>query len=62
MFSLAINQNKLILHSRSFGIVLWEIITLGHVPYSPMNNQQVISLITSTRGTLEKPFQCTQAL
>ncbi|CAF4224009.1 unnamed protein product, partial [Rotaria magnacalcarata] len=45
----------------SFGIVLWEIITLGHVPYSPMNNQQVISLITTTRGTLEKPIQCTQA-
>ncbi|CAF3673918.1 unnamed protein product [Rotaria socialis] len=46
----------------SFGIVLWEIITLGHVPYSPMSNQQVISLITTTRGTLEKPIQCTQAL
>ncbi|CAF3612663.1 unnamed protein product [Rotaria sordida] len=46
----------------SFGIVLWEIITLGQVPYSPLNNQQVISLITTTRGTLEKPIQCTQAL
>jgi len=43
----------------SFGIVLWEIITLGQVPYSPLNNQQVISLITTTRGTLEKPVQCT---
>ncbi|CAF3364520.1 unnamed protein product [Rotaria sp. Silwood1] len=46
----------------SFGIVLWEIITLGQVPYSPLNNQQVISLITTTRGTLEKPIQCTQIL
>ncbi|CAF0811487.1 unnamed protein product [Adineta steineri] len=46
----------------SFGIVLWEIITLGQVPYSPMNNQQVITLITSTRGTLQKPVQCTQTL
>jgi hypothetical protein len=48
--------------SRSFGIVLWEIITLGQVPYSPLNNQQVISLITTTQGTLEKPVQCTETL
>ena len=47
---------------RSFGIVLWEIITLGQVPYSPLNNQQVVSLITTTRGTLEKPNHCTNAL
>ena len=46
----------------SFGIVVWEIITLGQVPYSPLNNQQVISLITTTRGTLEKPVQCTDNL
>ncbi|UJR27566.1 hypothetical protein I4U23_008847 [Adineta vaga] len=46
----------------SFGIVMWEIITLGQVPYSPLNNQQVISLVTTTRGTLQKPIQCTQTL
>ncbi|CAF0803469.1 unnamed protein product [Adineta ricciae] len=46
----------------SFGIVMWEIITLGQVPYSPLNNQQVISLVTTTRGTLQKPTQCTQTL
>jgi hypothetical protein len=55
-------KNKRQRNFRSFGIVLWEIITLGQVPYSPLNNQQVISLITTTRGTLDKPIQCTQAL
>lgn len=50
------------LNLRSFGIVLWEIITLGQVPYTALNNQQVISLVTVARGTLEKPIQCTQAL
>lgn len=55
-------QLFMIMFFRSFGIVLWEIITLGQVPYSPLSNQQVISLVTTTRGTLEKPNQCTQNL
>ncbi|CAF1641388.1 unnamed protein product, partial [Didymodactylos carnosus] len=46
---------------RSFGIVLWEIITLGQAPYQGMNNQQVVTYV-SNGSLLEKPKFCTSTL
>ncbi|CAF0994824.1 unnamed protein product [Didymodactylos carnosus] len=45
----------------SFGIVLWEIITLGQAPYQGMNNQQVVTYV-SNGSLLEKPKFCTSTL
>ena len=41
----------------SFGVVLYEIVTLGNQPYIGMDNQQVISYIKSG-GLLEMPSKC----
>ncbi|VBB28688.1 unnamed protein product, partial [Acanthocheilonema viteae] len=41
----------------SFGILLWEILTLGQQPFSGKNNVQVISFVKNG-GKLEKPQFC----
>ncbi|CAF4152217.1 unnamed protein product, partial [Didymodactylos carnosus] len=45
----------------SFGIVLWEIITLGQAPYHGLNNQQVVTYV-SNGSLLLKPKFCTNIL
>lgn len=42
---------------RSFGILVWEILTLGYQPYPGMDNQEVIEHVKSG-GTLEIPQKC----
>ena len=45
----------------SYGIVLWELMTLGEVPYSPINDDALISAITTDHEfTLEKPIMCSE--
>lgn len=45
----------------SYGVVLWELITLGELPYSPIADDALISAITSDpEFTLEKPFLCSE--
>lgn len=41
----------------SFGIVLWELLTLGYQPYPGMDNQRVIEHIKNG-GTLDIPDKC----
>ena len=41
----------------SFGIVVWEIFTLGYQPYTGMDNKQVIEFVKSG-GVLELPKKC----
>src|SRR5271163_1090580 len=42
---------------RSFGVVLWEIFSLGYMPYPGRDNHEVIQLVTA--GTrLEPPSSC----
>ncbi|XP_076319318.1 leukocyte tyrosine kinase receptor-like isoform X1 [Tachypleus tridentatus] len=41
----------------SFGILLWEVMSLGYIPYPGRGNQEVIQLVTSG-GRLEPPRNC----
>lgn len=41
----------------SFGILLWEVLTLGYHPYPGMDNQDVIEFVKSG-GTLEITAKC----
>ena len=49
--------NSIILHLtdiRSFGVLIWEILTLGAKPYPAMGNREVMQYVRSG-GRLEKP-------
>ncbi|XP_070581733.1 uncharacterized protein [Ptychodera flava] len=45
----------------TFGVMLWEIITLGETPYSGVSNRDISDQIISGRR-MEKPQQCTEEL
>ncbi|KAF8763666.1 ALK tyrosine kinase receptor like protein [Argiope bruennichi] len=42
---------------RSYGVLLWEVISLGYMPYPGRGNQEVMQLVTSG-GRLEPPTNC----
>ena len=42
---------------RSFGILLWEVMSLGYMPYPGRANQEVMQLVTNG-GRLEPPNYC----
>ena len=42
---------------RSFGILLWEVMSLGYMPYPGRGNQEVMQLVTNG-GRLEPPNFC----
>ena len=42
---------------RSFGILLWEIVTLGHMPYPGQTNSDVMHSVASG-GRLDPPENC----
>ena len=42
---------------RSFGILLWEVFSLGYMPYPGRGNQEVMQLVTAG-GRLEPPQNC----
>ena len=45
----------------SYGVVLWELISLGEVPYSPITDDSLISAITNDpEFMLEKPVLCSE--
>jgi len=52
---------KVLLFSRSFGVVLWEIATLAEQPYQGMTNEQVLRFVMEG-GLLEKPDNCPDML
>ncbi|XP_072438991.1 insulin-like growth factor 1 receptor [Chiloscyllium punctatum] len=45
----------------SFGVVLWEIVTLAEQPYQGMSNEQVLHFVINS-GTLERPDHCPEQL
>lgn len=45
------------LHSRSFGVVLWEIATLAEQPYQGLSNEQVLKFVMDG-GVLEGLESC----
>ena len=44
-------------HNRSFGVLLWEVMSLGYMPYPGRGNQEVMQLVTNG-GRLEPPTNC----
>jgi len=42
---------------RSFGVLMWEIFSLGYAPYPGRSNEQVMELVASG-GRLEQPQGC----
>lgn len=42
----------------SFGVLIWEIMTLGHRPYQESSNSEVKNFICHNRGHLEIPTLC----
>ncbi len=51
------HDNILFLYCRSFGILLWEVMSLGYMPYPGRGNQEVMQLVTNG-GRLEPPNFC----
>ncbi|CAG0908284.1 unnamed protein product, partial [Cyprideis torosa] len=45
----------------AFGVLLWEVMTLGEQPYQARNNIEVLNLVKSGR-TLDKPDGCPEEL
>lgn len=43
--------------SRSFGVVLWEIVTLAEQPYQGLSNEQVLRFVMDG-GVLEELEDC----
>ena len=51
------HTNLFFLLCRSFGILLWEVMSLGYMPYPGRGNQEVMQLVTNG-GRLEPPNFC----
>lgn len=47
--------------SRSFGVVLWEIVTLAEQPYQGLSNEQVLKFVMDG-GVLEELEDCPSQL
>nr|UVJ47537.1 insulin receptor [Lasioderma serricorne] len=45
----------------SYGVVLWEMVTLAEQPYQGLSNEQVLQFVIA-RGTMERPPECPQIL
>ena len=46
---------------RSFGVLLWEVMSLGYMPYTGCGNKEVMDLVTSG-GRLDPPSNCPEPL
>lgn len=42
---------------RSFGVLLWEILSLGYMPYPSKSNQEVLEFVTNG-GRMDPPKNC----
>lgn len=51
----------LLLSTRSFGVVLWEISTLSEQPYQGLSNEQVLKFVMDG-GYLDRPDNCPDRL
>ena len=45
-------------HCRSFGVLLWEIMTLGRTPYPGVENRELLEQIEEHGLKLNKPKSC----
>lgn len=54
---ISLDVKKVCLCVRSFGVLLWEVMSLGYMPYTGCSNKEVMDLVTSG-GRLEPPSNC----
>lgn len=47
---------------RSFGVLLWEIMTLGRTPYPGVENRELLEQIEEHGLKLNKPKGCPQSM
>lgn len=45
-----------------YGIVLYEMVTLGSQPYQGLTNDQVLDFVTKQNGRIAKPVNCPENL
>ena len=45
----------------SYGVVLWEMVTLGHQPYQGLGQEQVLRFVMN-RGKMQRPESCPEKL
>ena len=57
IYELYLEKQYSFLYFRSFGILLWEVMSLGYMPYPGRGNQEVMQLVTNG-GRLEPPNFC----
>ncbi|PRP74849.1 tyrosine-protein kinase [Planoprotostelium fungivorum] len=46
----------------SFGVLAWEIFSLGRTPYWELSNKEVLRYVVEDRRTLQQPFRCPDEL
>ena len=51
-----------IAYCRSFGVMLWEIMTLGRTPYPGIENRELLEQIEEHGLKLNKPKLCPQVV
>lgn len=50
-------MTRLISNYRAFGVLLWEIMSFGYIPYTGCTNREAMAMVT-LGGRLEKPAGC----
>lgn len=43
---------------RAFGVLIWEVMSLGSFPYEESADSEIIALICEKQYRLPKPFNC----
>lgn len=46
----------------SYGVVLYEMVTLGSQPYQGLSNEQVLNFLIHENGRMRKPINCPENL
>uniref|UniRef100_A0A915HLP0 receptor protein-tyrosine kinase n=1 Tax=Romanomermis culicivorax TaxID=13658 RepID=A0A915HLP0_ROMCU len=44
--------------SKSYGVLLWEIVTLAQQPYAGLSNEDVFNFVVDSQRTMDKPTGC----
>lgn len=47
---------------RSYGVVLWEMVTLAAQPYQGLSNEEVVKFVSTDRRTMDQPDKCPDCL
>jgi len=57
MMMMMMMMNTCVLICRSYGVVLWEMMTLAEQPYQGLSNEEVLRYVVGG-GVMDKPHRC----